>query len=170
MNRFAYDRDAALLLLLVFGTTAPPTICGNHDNTATENTPSSSMTAPMAGYPRYSHHSLIAGFVGGYTIWGRYSSINYQIVLYLTSRVMVALFQRLTTTTIVQQHQQQHVEEPKSLSTMLSCRQAIKDRIYSLSAATIWGMVMFLFEDSPECLHPSLRSSMDEIYRHSSRS
>ena len=125
----------------------------------------------MAGFPQYSRHALIAGMIGGYTVWGRYSSINYQIVLYLTSRVIVALFQRLSKNTSTQQHELKQAHFSQSLpSSSDSLRQLIKDRIYPLSAATIWGIVMYLFEDSPEFLHPSLRSSMDEIYRFSIRS
>lgn len=128
----------------------------------------------MAGYPQYSHHALIAGMIGGYTVWGRYSSINYQIVLYLTSRVIVALFQRLTQTTTTIQHQEQQQQQQQFSKSVplpiVSWRQLIKDRIFPLSAATIWGIVMYLFEESPEFLHPSLRSSMDEIYRFSIRS
>ena len=125
----------------------------------------------MAGFPQYSRHALIAGMIGGYTVWGRYSSINYQIVLYLTSRVIVALFQRLSKNISTQQHELKQVHFSQSLlSSSDSLRQLIKDRIYPLSAATIWGIVMYLFEDSPEFLHPSLRSSMDEIYRFSIRS
>jgi hypothetical protein len=33
-------------------------------------------------------------------------------------------------------------------------------------AASAWGVVMALFEESPHALHPSLRSGMDEIYRY----
>ena len=40
--------------------------------------------------------------------------------------------------------------------------------LYRAIAATTWGMVMALFEDSPHVLHSSLKSSMDEIYRYPS--
>ena len=125
----------------------------------------------MVGYPQHSHHALIAGLIGGYTVWGQYTSINYQIVLYLFSRVLVALFQRLATTMAKHQELQQqrnglHKINPISFITL---QQLMKERIYSLSAAAVWGIVMFLFEDSPEFLQPSLRSSMDEIYRFSNR-
>jgi hypothetical protein len=30
----------------------------------------------------------------------------------------------------------------------------------------IWGIVMYLFEDKPGSLHPSLKSDIDEIYRY----
>lgn len=36
---------------------------------------------------------------------------------------------------------------------------------YPWAAAGIWGTVMMLFEEYPGMLHPSLKRSMDEIYR-----
>ncbi len=36
-------------------------------------------------------HALVAGAAGGYAVWANYSSVNFQIVLYLFSRVAVAL-------------------------------------------------------------------------------
>jgi peroxisomal membrane protein 4 len=96
------------------------------------------------GLPEQAHHALIAGAVGGYFIWGRYSAVNYQIVLYLASRVMVAMYKRLL--------------ERGGVGS-------VSDRTYRLGAAAVWGIVMMLFEQSPEVLHPSLKSSMDEIYR-----
>jgi hypothetical protein len=38
-------------------------------------------------------------------------------------------------------------------------------KLYPFSAALVWGTVMALFEESPHVLHPSLKMSMDEIYR-----
>lgn len=107
------------------------------------------------GYPQCPHHAMIAGLIGGYCVWGNYSSINYQIVLYLASRVFVAVVKRL-------------IINPKGLPPSGDGSITIplmKDRTYSFCAAMIWGIVLFLYEDSPEVLHPSLRTSMDEIYR-----
>lgn len=39
------------------------------------------------------------------------------------------------------------------------------DKAYPLGAAAVWGIVMALFEACPHVLHPSLKRSMDEIYR-----
>jgi hypothetical protein len=157
-------RISVYIRFLVFGSTS-----AKNDMTI-GNIPNSS-TLTIVGCPKYSHHALIAGLIGGYTVWGRYTSINYQIVLYLSSRVLVALLQRLastSTTQLLQQLQENHLNAGKSMSS-LQLQKLVRDRIYSLSAATIWGIVMFLFEDSPEFLHPSLRSSMDEIYRFQSK-
>jgi len=37
--------------------------------------------------------------------------------------------------------------------------------VYPIQAAVVWGTVMALFEEYPEVLHPSLKKSMDEVYR-----
>jgi peroxisomal membrane protein 4 len=91
----------------------------------------------------------VAGAIGGYFVWGRYSAVNYQIVLYLTSRVLVGLGKYL---------QQVYLPEEGAVSF---------DQSYPLFAAVVWGLVMILFEERPSVLHPSLKKSMDEIYRYS---
>lgn len=101
---------------------------------------------PPPGHPERSHHALVAGAIGGYLVWGRYSGVNYQIVLYLTSRVLVGLGKHL-----------QERAFPKRLQFHTS---------YPLFAAAVWGLVMMLFEERPHVLHPSLKKSMDEIYRY----
>jgi peroxisomal membrane protein 4 len=110
----------------------------------------------VPGYPQHPHHALIAGFIGGYCVWGNYSSINYQIVLYLTSRVFVAMVKRLI---------RKQKGDLSSSNAIALIPQYLKDRTYTFCAAMIWGIVLFLYEDSPEVLHPSLKASMDEIYR-----
>jgi len=92
------------------------------------------------GHPERAHHALLAGAIGGYCVWGRYSSVNHQVLLYLSSRVLMGLWKR--------SGQQAH------------------PRLFSILAAAVWAIVMILFEESPEVLHPSLKSSMDEIYRY----
>ena len=104
---------------------------------------------PLPGHPERPHHALLAGAVGGYFGWGRYSSVNNQVVLYLASRVLVGLWKK-------------HYE-PHRLHQILPL--ALRERSYSIAAAVAWGLVMLLFEESPDVLHPSLKSSMNEIYR-----
>ena len=108
------------------------------------DTPTSANGRSPPGHPERSHHALLAGAVGGYLVWGRYSAVNNQIVLYVTSRVLASLCQRHL-----------HHRLPES----------VKKRGYALAAAVVWALVMLLFEEDPDVLHPSLRSSMDEIYR-----
>jgi peroxisomal membrane protein 4 len=114
----------------------------------THNLPSS-----MAGHPERPYHSLIAGACGGYVVWGRYSSVNQQIVLYLTSRVLVSVVKRSWEQIhgIPHHHSSSILQHPKT---------------YPLMAAIVWGLVMVMFEESPQLLHPSLKASMDEIYRY----
>jgi hypothetical protein len=102
------------------------------------------------GRPERPYHALVAGAVGGYFVWGRYSSVNYQIVLYLTSRVLVGLWKR------------HWLRNHKSTDLL---PEALTKRSFAIGAATVWGLVMFLFESHPDVLHPSLKNSMDEIYR-----
>jgi peroxisomal membrane protein 4 len=101
------------------------------------------------GHPEHSHHALLAGAIGGYFVWGRYSSVNYQIVLYLTSRILVGLWKR-------------HAAADR----MNLIPAALRRRSYPIAAAIVWGVVMLLFEESPDVLHPSLKQSMEEIYRY----
>lgn len=109
----------------------------------------------MAGHPERPYHALVAGATGGYYVWGRYSSVNYQIVLYLTSRVIVGLakrtWEKIHGIPVHHDHHTSILKHPKT---------------YPLLAATVWGIVMALFEESPHVLHRSLKQSMDEIYRH----
>jgi peroxisomal membrane protein 4 len=106
----------------------------------------------MAGHPERPYHSLVAGGVGGYCVWGRYSSVNHQIVLYLTSRILVGLTKRLW--------EHVHGTPHHHPTSLLQHKQT-----YPLLAATVWGIVMVLFEESPHVLHSSLKKSMEEIYR-----
>jgi peroxisomal membrane protein 4 len=109
-----------------------------------KNDPHSSV---VVGQPQQSWDAALAGAIGGYYCWGRYSAVNQQLLLYLSSRVLLGVWKKLagnnTTTRIM----------------MIP---------YPMVAAMIWGAVMYLFEDDPQVLHPSLKSSMDEIYRYSS--
>lgn len=107
-----------------------------------------SVPRPPPGHPEHSYHALVAGAIGGYLVWGRYSGVNYQIVLYLTSRVLVGLGK--------------HLQE-----TYLPFHRRVEfHQSYPLFAAAVWGLVMILFEERPDVLHPSLKKSMDEIYRY----
>ena len=99
---------------------------------------------PAPGLPEHPIHSFVAGAVGGYLVWGRYSSVNYQILLYLSSRVALGVWKR----------------------SQLRLPQVVEPHSYPLFAALIWGTVMYLFEESPGVLHASLKRSMDEIYRY----
>jgi peroxisomal membrane protein 4 len=104
--------------------------------------------ATVPGYPERAHHALLAGTIGGYVVWGRYSSINHQILLYLASRMSLALWKRV----------------------VLKGESKPHPRAFSVISALMWGLAMMLYEDSPHVLNPSLKSSMDEIYRYNLQS
>lgn len=112
---------------------------------------------PPPGHPENAYHSFVAGAVGGYLVWGRYSSVNYQIVLYLTSRVIVGLGKKFL---LKQSNTSDKALEGGGLTQTGGSRD-----YYPFAAALVWGTVMALFEESPEVLHPTLRASMNEIYR-----
>lgn len=104
----------------------------------------------MAGQPERAYHALLAGAVGGYVVWGKYSSVNHQIVLYLTSRILIGLSKRCW-----------EKFSPIAYRGILQ-----HPKTYSLLSAAVWGVVMVLFEETPHVLHRSLKASMDEIYRY----
>lgn len=109
---------------------------------------------PKAGCPEKPFHALIAGAVGGYCVWGNYSSINNQILLYISSRVLVGLFKLCT--------------EKNTKRDGNVIQESITHNRYDLYpyvSAIVWATVMYLFEEVPHVLQPSLRASMEEIYR-----
>ena len=104
------------------------------------------------GLPEQPYHAFLAGAVGGYIVWGRYSGVNYQLVLYLTSRILVGCVK---------------LASEKNIPPF-SWKRLSFTNTYPWAAAGIWGTVMMLFEEHPNVLDPSLRRSMDEIYRFAS--
>ena len=86
--------------------------------------------------------SLIAGGIGGAIIWGRSRTpINYQVVLYLLSRI--------TTGLVHHQVNQGTIPDKEGFKPM---------------AAVVWAIVMYLFTIDPKSLQGSLRSSMEFLY------
>ena len=136
-------------ILRALGRILVMTLVGNNSssNVGAQTMPRGASSNP--GLPENPRHALIAGAIGGYAVWGRYSSVNYQIVLYLTSRIIVGALTLARERGI-----------PPFGAKVLNF-----DRSYRLAAAAVWGVVMLLFEEHPHVLHPSLKRSMDEIYR-----
>ena len=114
------------------------------------------------GIPEKTQHAAIAGAIGGYCIWGNYTSINYQIVLYLTSRIIVGLTTLAREKNIPPFHWIDSVAE--SLTFTNTKNKKKNGVLYPLNAALVWSIVMILFESCPYVLHPSLTRSMDDIY------
>ncbi|VEU44913.1 unnamed protein product [Pseudo-nitzschia multistriata] len=126
-------------------------------STDTSSVWGSSSSTRRAGEPERPYHSLLAGAAGGYIVWGRYSSVNHQIVLYLASRIMVGLAKRGWELVYKEPGHFRNDNRGKSILQ--------HPQTYPMVAATVWGIVMLLFEESPHVLHRSLKKSMDEIYR-----
>lgn len=101
------------------------------------------------GTPERTQHAAISGAIGGYLVWSNPSSINYQIVLYLTSRIVTGMVL---------------LARKKGIPPFSSDSFTFAN-VYPIKAAVVWGTVMALFESCPEVLHPSLKKSMDEVYR-----
>jgi len=89
-----------------------------------------------------SHHAFFAGLVGGYFVFGNYSNINYQIVLYLFSRIIIGLAKMIT--------EKQKIQAP--------------NQSYPIFAAIVWGIVMWLFRYERHTLQQSLQASMEYLY------
>eukprot|EP00611_Tribonema_gayanum_P032608 TRINITY_DN9837_c0_g1_i1.p1 TRINITY_DN9837_c0_g1~~TRINITY_DN9837_c0_g1_i1.p1 ORF type:complete len:231 (-),score=87.41 TRINITY_DN9837_c0_g1_i1:128-820(-) len=90
--------------------------------------------------------ALVAGGAAGRLVWARYTAVNYQIVLYLMSRVVVGGAMRLS----------------RGLPAPL--RRCSFEGVYPYLATACWAVVMHLFENDADVLHPSLGSSMEFIY------
>jgi len=86
--------------------------------------------------------SFLAGGISGAVVWGRSRTpINYQVVLYLLSRITTGMV-----------HHQVH-------QGRLPDREAFRPM-----AAFVWAIVMYLFTVDPKALQGSLRSSMEFLY------
>lgn len=86
--------------------------------------------------------SFVSGGFAGAVVWGRErTAINYQVVLYLLSRITTGLV---------------HHEVNKG---NLPNKPAFRPL-----AAFVWAVVMYLFTVDPESLQGSLRSSMEFLY------
>ncbi|XP_033646651.1 peroxisomal membrane protein 4-like [Asterias rubens] len=91
-------------------------------------------------------HPLVAGFIGGYLIFGSNNNVNSQINMYLLSRVLFG-FARLAVKTGA-------INPPK------------RDP-FPVFAAVVWAVVMWQFSNHREVLQPSLQKSMTYLYRDS---
>jgi len=100
------------------------------------------------GRPFRPMHAAAAGAIGGWCVWGKYEHVNYQIVLYLMSRVAVSLAQSLA------RHDVKPFNSPKLKF----------ENSYPVLATVTWAGVMYLYENEPDQLQKSLTRSMDEIY------
>lgn len=93
-------------------------------------------------------HSGIAGAIGGYIVFGENSPINQQINLYLLSRIIYGGVKAATNQQVIP------VEKGSFLDK----------HSFSIFAAFVWAVVMWLFELDHKALQPSLQKSMQFLY------
>jgi peroxisomal membrane protein 4 len=102
-------------------------------------------------------NSFAAGFVVGGLVFGKKTPINYQINLYLLSRIAIALVEFLY---------------KKYLPERLAGQQDESfERKYGfrILAAVVWGVVMWLFYIDQKVLQESLAASMRHLYINSEK-
>ncbi|KAJ2162317.1 hypothetical protein GGF46_000808 [Coemansia sp. RSA 552] len=92
-------------------------------------------------------HAFVAGFAGGYLVFGEKTSVNQQIILYLFSRIAMGLVNTAMKAT--------SFEAPSNS--------------FALFAAICWGTVMVLFRRDKSVLQDSLQNSMTYLYEDSNR-
>ncbi|KAH9257750.1 hypothetical protein BASA81_004216 [Batrachochytrium salamandrivorans] len=107
------------------------------------------LTAPM-GAPTNQWDTLLAGGLVGHIVWGRYTNINSQIVMYLTARVIMGLFRIAA-------------EKGFPIAKDLT----FETQVYPIWASVIWAIVMWQFEYYPNKLQSSLTESMKFLYHES---
>mmetsp|Transcript_14997 Transcript_14997/g.29201 ORF Transcript_14997/g.29201 Transcript_14997/m.29201 type:complete len:231 (+) Transcript_14997:565-1257(+) len=98
------------------------------------------------GVPVTQLDSFLSAALVGHFVWGRYSSVNSQIVMYLLSRVIFAFC---------------HLLAEKDVQPFAS---VTFNEAYPWLASFVWGSVLWLYEYHPERLQASLFSSMDFLY------
>lgn len=131
--------DTASRLLVTLRTRLTHTTVPSYTNN--DNTTMIIRRIPRAGRPAQNIHALMAGAVGGYLIWGQWSAVSHQVLMYISIRVLSALWKLLP------------MYDPATWRT--------DHRFVSTMA---WAAVMYLWETHPELLQSSMRKSMDEIY------
>lgn len=99
----------------------------------------------LEGGYRRGLHELIAGFLAGFCCFKEKTNVNYQIILYLFSRILIGLVS--------------YTASKYNFGQTWNTHPAL--------AAICWGTVMLLYEDDKSTLQPSLKSSMDFLYTQS---
>ncbi len=89
----------------------------------------------------------------GGLVFGKKTPINYQINLYLLSRITIALAEKV---------HNKYLEQNEEITTEQIS--TIKKHSFRILAALVWGLVMWLFFINQKVLQPSLASSMNHLY------
>ena len=134
-----------------------------------------------AGRPLKPYHSALAGALGGYMIWGEYSSVNYQIIQYLLPRLLISYSQILARKGVFpfknfsfgvgggegggEGGGKGDVKgDVKGVDGSNDKNKTLPFGVYPLLATVVWAGVMYLYEEEKETMPKGLRVSMDEIY------
>lgn len=133
-------------------------------------------------------NAFVSAAICGYHVWGAQTAVNTQVNMYLLGRVAWGLsrvgmkYQYLPTPKFgkrtVSHCHRDCVSRPRlSLSWPGPARPTAKSPAnmvglcwgdtFPLYAATLWGIVLYLFEHEPASLQGSLRSSMTYLYHDS---
>lgn len=98
-------------------------------------------------------NSFLAGFVVGGLVFGKKTPINYQINLYLFSRIIIAgveyLYKKKFAERLGGEGKEEGIERKYGFKIM---------------AGLVWGIVMWLFYVDQKVLQDSLASSMKHLY------
>jgi peroxisomal membrane protein 4 len=105
-----------------------------------------------------SFNHFVSGLIFGALIFGKKTGVNHQIVLYLFSRVAIAL-----ATLLYRKFASLNSNGNGKINFIE------KDYGYYLLSAVCWGIVMWLFEKDKSTLQPSLKNSMEFLYKESDR-
>jgi peroxisomal membrane protein 4 len=100
-------------------------------------------------------NSFVAGFIVGGLVFGRKTPINYQINLYLLSRIIIALVEYVYRKYYPERLEGEAEGEGKAPERKYGFR---------IMAGVIWGVVMWLFYVDQSVLQDSLASSMRHLY------
>nr|XP_002126961.1 peroxisomal membrane protein 4-like [Ciona intestinalis] len=97
-------------------------------------------------------HVIPAAAFAGYLVFGEKNPINMQINMYLLSRIIFGLCRVAT--------ERGYFPSEEKLNGV---------KIFPVFAATMWGVVLWLFENHKHTLQPSLQASMTYLYHDSNK-
>ena len=98
-------------------------------------------------------NSFIAGFIVGGLVFGKKTPINYQINLYILSRIITALVEYAYKIYYPERLEKEGKEEARE-----------RKYGFRILAGVVWGLVMWLFFIDQTVLQESLASSMKYLY------
>lgn len=101
--------------------------------------------------PHAPWHSLVAGGLGGWFVWGQHSRVNEQVVLYLIGRCLFSVVKLL--------------KEKRDKTPSNNDNKTDTHLAYKVISCVTWALSMYMFEEHEEILPRGLKKSMDEIYR-----